>query len=64
MVDQVILLSLLGEYQIIDCECQLFRKIFGTNHRKDLTPEVVSLMSVNTLAEQRMMLEDAALDSE
>ncbi|KAG2746088.1 hypothetical protein P692DRAFT_201691761, partial [Suillus brevipes Sb2] len=29
------------------------RKIFGTSHREDLTPEVVSQMSVNTLAEQR-----------
>ncbi|KAG1774502.1 hypothetical protein EV702DRAFT_974782 [Suillus placidus] len=40
------------------------RKIFGTNHCQDLTPEVVSQMSVNTLAEQRRMLEDAAFDSE
>ncbi|KAG1846724.1 hypothetical protein C8R48DRAFT_616215 [Suillus tomentosus] len=40
------------------------RKIFGTNHRQDLTPEVVSYMSVNALAEQRRMLEDAAFDSE
>ncbi|KAG1878561.1 hypothetical protein C8R48DRAFT_584519, partial [Suillus tomentosus] len=29
------------------------RKVFGTNHRQDLTPEVVSQMSVNALAEQR-----------
>ncbi|KAG2739898.1 hypothetical protein P692DRAFT_20754663 [Suillus brevipes Sb2] len=40
------------------------RKIFGTNHRQDLTPDVVSQMSVNTLAEQRRMLEDAAFDSD
>ncbi|KAG1775832.1 hypothetical protein EV702DRAFT_1046711 [Suillus placidus] len=40
------------------------RKLFGTNHRQDLTPEVVSQMSVNTLAEQRRMLEDAVFDSE
>ncbi|KAG2737514.1 hypothetical protein P692DRAFT_201733086 [Suillus brevipes Sb2] len=40
------------------------RKIFGTNHRDDLTPEVVSRMSVNALAEQRKKLEDAAFDSE
>ncbi|KAG0699177.1 hypothetical protein DFH29DRAFT_877484 [Suillus ampliporus] len=40
------------------------RKVFGTNHRQDLTPDVVSQMSVNSLAEQRRMLEDAAFDSE
>ncbi|KAG1763644.1 hypothetical protein EV702DRAFT_1051745 [Suillus placidus] len=40
------------------------RKIFGTNHREDLTPEVVSQMSVNALAEQRKALEDAAFDSD
>ncbi|KAG0691998.1 hypothetical protein DFH29DRAFT_818435 [Suillus ampliporus] len=40
------------------------RKVFGTNHCQDLTPEVVSQMSVNALAEQRKMLEDAAFDSE
>ncbi|KAG2744719.1 hypothetical protein P692DRAFT_20743198 [Suillus brevipes Sb2] len=40
------------------------RKVFGTNHREDLTPEVVSHMSVNTLAEQRKALEDAAFDSD
>ncbi|KAG1758358.1 hypothetical protein EDD22DRAFT_956982 [Suillus occidentalis] len=39
------------------------RKIFGTNHREDLTKEVVSQMSVNALAEQRKQLEDAAFDS-
>ncbi|KAG2100256.1 hypothetical protein BD769DRAFT_1677092 [Suillus cothurnatus] len=38
------------------------RKIFGTSHREDLTPEVVSQMSVNALAEQRKKLEDAAFD--
>ncbi|KAG2111769.1 hypothetical protein BD769DRAFT_1364866 [Suillus cothurnatus] len=40
------------------------RKIFGTSHREDLTPEVVSQMSVNALAEQRKKLEDAAFDSD
>ncbi|KAG2743787.1 hypothetical protein P692DRAFT_201722837 [Suillus brevipes Sb2] len=40
------------------------RKIFGTNHREDLTPELVSHMSVNALAEQRKRLEDAAFDSD
>ncbi|KAG1889259.1 hypothetical protein F4604DRAFT_1915132 [Suillus subluteus] len=40
------------------------RKIFGMNHREDLTPEVVSQMSVNTLSEQRKALEDAAFDSD
>ncbi|KAG1810746.1 hypothetical protein EV424DRAFT_1542864 [Suillus variegatus] len=40
------------------------RKIFGKNHRQDLTPEIVSKMSVTALAEQRKALEDAAFDSE
>ncbi|KAG1850395.1 hypothetical protein DFJ58DRAFT_729273 [Suillus subalutaceus] len=40
------------------------RKIFGTNHCNDLTPDVVSQMFVNALAEQRKKLEDAAFDSE
>ncbi|KAG1863857.1 hypothetical protein F4604DRAFT_1683483 [Suillus subluteus] len=40
------------------------RKIFGTNHCDDLTPNVVCQMSVNALAEQRKKLEDAAFDSE
>ncbi|KAG1820635.1 hypothetical protein EV424DRAFT_1539458 [Suillus variegatus] len=40
------------------------RKIFGKNHREDLTPEVVSQMSVTALAEQRKALEDAAFDSD
>ncbi|KAG2121538.1 hypothetical protein BD769DRAFT_1671405 [Suillus cothurnatus] len=40
------------------------RKIFGKNHREDLTPEVVSRMSVTALAEQRKALEDAAFNSE
>ncbi|KAG2749677.1 hypothetical protein P692DRAFT_20874031 [Suillus brevipes Sb2] len=40
------------------------RKIFGTNHREDLTPELVSQMSVNALSEQRKKLEDAAFDSD
>ncbi|KAG2750203.1 hypothetical protein P692DRAFT_20734280 [Suillus brevipes Sb2] len=40
------------------------RKIFGTNHRADLTPEVVSHMSVNTLSQQRRAMEDAYFDSD
>ncbi|KAG1875631.1 hypothetical protein DFJ58DRAFT_721451 [Suillus subalutaceus] len=40
------------------------RKVFGKNHREDLTPEVVSKMSVTALAKQRKVLEDAAFDSE
>ncbi|KAG0700511.1 hypothetical protein DFH29DRAFT_1001093 [Suillus ampliporus] len=40
------------------------RKFFGTNHHQDLTPKVVSQTSVNSLAEQRKILEDAAFDSE
>ncbi|KAG2054245.1 hypothetical protein BDR06DRAFT_1007918 [Suillus hirtellus] len=40
------------------------RKIFGKNHREDLTPEVVSKMSVTVLAKQRKRLEDAAFDSD
>ncbi|KAG1817509.1 uncharacterized protein BJ212DRAFT_1480084 [Suillus subaureus] len=37
-------------------------KIFGINHCEDLTPDVVSQMSINTLAGQRKVLEDAAFD--
>ncbi|KAG2092539.1 hypothetical protein BD769DRAFT_1679023 [Suillus cothurnatus] len=40
------------------------RKVFGNNHRQDLTAEVVSHMSVTALAQQRRALEDAAFDSE
>ncbi|KAG2158549.1 uncharacterized protein EDB93DRAFT_1245778 [Suillus bovinus] len=40
------------------------RKVFGNNHRQDLTPEVVSHMSVTTLAQQRKALEDAVFDSD
>ncbi|KAG1798712.1 hypothetical protein EV424DRAFT_1332871 [Suillus variegatus] len=40
------------------------RKVFGNNHRQDLTPEVISHMSVTTLAQQRKELEDAIFDSE
>ncbi|KAG1728129.1 hypothetical protein EDD22DRAFT_789168 [Suillus occidentalis] len=40
------------------------RKIFGTNHREDLTPDIVSHMSVNQLAEQRKAMEDAVFDSD
>ncbi|KAG2111813.1 hypothetical protein BD769DRAFT_1364792 [Suillus cothurnatus] len=40
------------------------RKVFGRNHREDLTPDVVSKMSVTALADQRMALEDAAFDSD
>lgn len=48
----------------IRCLIRLFRKVFGKNHREDLTPEVVSKMSVSALAEQRKVLEDTAFDSE
>ncbi|KAG1903376.1 uncharacterized protein F5891DRAFT_977942 [Suillus fuscotomentosus] len=40
------------------------RKVFGTNHRQDLTSEVVSRMSVSALAAQRLAMEDAAFDSD
>ncbi|KAG1733471.1 hypothetical protein EDB19DRAFT_1639685, partial [Suillus lakei] len=40
------------------------RKIFGRNHHEDLMAEVVSHMSVTTLAEQRRILEDATFDSD
>ncbi|KAG2136846.1 hypothetical protein BD769DRAFT_1385206 [Suillus cothurnatus] len=40
------------------------RKVFGKNHCEDLTPDVVSKMSVTALADQRMALEDAAFDSD
>ncbi|KAG1878466.1 hypothetical protein C8R48DRAFT_589840, partial [Suillus tomentosus] len=39
------------------------RKVFGRNHRQDLTPDVVKHMSVNSLAAQRQQMEDAAFDS-
>lgn len=51
----------LDDNWISDIAC---RKIFGTSHREDLTPEVVSHMSVNALADQRKKLEDAAFDSD
>ncbi|KAG1883599.1 hypothetical protein F4604DRAFT_1677359 [Suillus subluteus] len=40
------------------------RNVFGMNHCEDLTLDVVSQMLVNTLAEQRKALEDAAFDSD
>ncbi|KAG1789117.1 uncharacterized protein HD556DRAFT_1447180 [Suillus plorans] len=40
------------------------RKVFGTNHRQDLTSEVVSRMSVSALASQRLAMEDAVFDSD
>ncbi|KAG1851056.1 hypothetical protein DFJ58DRAFT_842251 [Suillus subalutaceus] len=40
------------------------RKVFRKNHHEDLTPEVVSKMSVTALAEQRKVLEDSVFDSE
>ncbi|KAG1890544.1 uncharacterized protein F5891DRAFT_1198119 [Suillus fuscotomentosus] len=39
------------------------RKVFGQNHRQDLTPDVILHMSVNSLASQRQQMEDAAFDS-
>ncbi|KAG1759338.1 hypothetical protein EDD22DRAFT_906415 [Suillus occidentalis] len=41
-----------------------FEDVPNPNHREDLTPEVVSKMSVTTLAQQRKALEDAAFDSD
>ncbi|KAG2120017.1 hypothetical protein DEU56DRAFT_760922 [Suillus clintonianus] len=38
------------------------RKVFGRNHREDLTMDVVSWMSVNSLAAQRQEMEDDAFD--
>jgi hypothetical protein len=60
MVDQVLLCCRLFIRNLM----LLSRKIFGKNHREDLTPEVVSRMSVTALAEQRKALEDAAFDSD
>ncbi|KIK41886.1 hypothetical protein CY34DRAFT_12728 [Suillus luteus UH-Slu-Lm8-n1] len=40
------------------------RKVFGRNHREDLTPDIVSQMSVSTLATQRKLMEDAAFNSD
>lgn len=61
MVDKVLTVLFPTLHYISDI---LLRKIFGKNHRHDLTPEVVSKMSVTALAEQRKALEDAAFDSE
>ncbi|KAG1876122.1 hypothetical protein C8R48DRAFT_591784, partial [Suillus tomentosus] len=38
------------------------RKVFGRNHRDDLTLNVISQMSVNTMAAQRQEMEDAVFD--
>ncbi|KAG2107802.1 hypothetical protein BD769DRAFT_1366134 [Suillus cothurnatus] len=40
------------------------RKVFGRNHRQDLTSDIISQMSIRTLATQRLAMEDAALDSD
>ncbi|KAG2117549.1 hypothetical protein BD769DRAFT_1672589 [Suillus cothurnatus] len=40
------------------------RKVFGRNHRQDLTPDVISKMSVNVLTAQRQQMEDAVFDSD
>ncbi|KAG2148559.1 hypothetical protein BD769DRAFT_1345559 [Suillus cothurnatus] len=40
------------------------RKVFGRNHRQDLTPDVINHMSVCSLAAQRLQMEDAAFDSD
>ncbi|KAG2089832.1 hypothetical protein BD769DRAFT_1679833 [Suillus cothurnatus] len=40
------------------------RKVFGTNHRQDLTSDVISRMSVSALAAQRLAMEGAAFDSD
>ncbi|KAG1734857.1 hypothetical protein EDD22DRAFT_852434 [Suillus occidentalis] len=39
------------------------RKVFGRNHRQDLTQDVISQMSVSALAVQRQQMEDATFDS-
>jgi hypothetical protein len=51
-------------FPCIRCLKLLFRKVFGKNHRKDLTPEVVSKMSVTALADQRMAQENTTFDSD
>ncbi|KAG0696984.1 hypothetical protein DFH29DRAFT_1004123 [Suillus ampliporus] len=40
------------------------RKVFGKNHRQDLTSDIVSRMSVSALAAQRLEKEDAIFDSD
>ncbi|KAG1848138.1 hypothetical protein C8R48DRAFT_615005 [Suillus tomentosus] len=40
------------------------RKVFGRNHRQDLTLDVISQMSVSALAAQRLEMEAAAFDSD
>ncbi|KAG1811596.1 hypothetical protein EV424DRAFT_1542475 [Suillus variegatus] len=40
------------------------RKVFGKNHRQDLTSEVISRMSVSTLAAQRQEKEDNEFNSD
>ncbi|KAG2060003.1 hypothetical protein BDR06DRAFT_1062878, partial [Suillus hirtellus] len=40
------------------------RKVFGRNHRQDLTPDIISKMSVNVLTAQRQQMEDSAFDSD
>jgi hypothetical protein len=60
MVDQV--MNVL--FPCIRCLKLLFRKVFGKNHCKDPTPEVVSKMSVTALADQRMAQENATFDSD
>jgi hypothetical protein len=42
----------------------LRRKVFGRNHRQDLTPDIISKMSVNVLTAQRQQMEDATFDSD
>jgi hypothetical protein len=42
----------------------LHRKVFGRNHQQDLMPDIVSQMSVSSLAAQRQQMEDTALDSD
>ncbi|KAG2096320.1 uncharacterized protein F5147DRAFT_656634 [Suillus discolor] len=39
-------------------------KVFGRNHRQDLTLDVISQMSVSALAAQRLEMEAAAFDSD
>jgi hypothetical protein len=40
-----------------------FRKVFGRNHREDISNAAKANMSVNALARQRARRDDAAFDS-
>ncbi|KAG0693695.1 hypothetical protein DFH29DRAFT_816077 [Suillus ampliporus] len=40
------------------------RKVFGRNHRQDLTSDVISRISIRVLAAQRLVMEDTVFDSD